>query len=224
MVVGNGSIAKVFINDYQNDNSVVIFASGVSNSNENNESEFSREHMLLSKILIDFPNLKLVYFSSIYSTLVNNPYYNHKLKMEKFINENFKNFIIIRLPQIISSNGNKSNLINYFVESLKNNITVNVQKNVTRAIVDVQDVKNITKEIILNENNKILNLSHIEYVNVLDLFLSISDILKIKPKYTLVEPLFEIPKIDNSLEITNTIKQKIERTDYTNKILKKYIS
>lgn len=224
MVVGNGSIAKVFMNDYQDDDSVVIFASGVSNSNENNESEFSREHMLLSKILVSYPNLKLVYFSSIYSTLVNNPYYNHKLKMENFINENFKNFIIIRLPQVISTNGNKNNLINYFVESLKNNKIVSIQKNVNRAIVDIQDVKNITKKIILNENNKILNFSHIEYVDVLDLFLSISNILNIKPKYNLIDPVFEIPKIDNSLEITNIIKQKIEKTNYTNKILKKYIS
>ena len=224
MVVGNGSIAKVFMNDYQDDDSVVIFASGVSNSNENNESEFSREHMLLSKILVSYPNLKLVYFSSIYSTLVNNPYYNHKLEMENFINENFKNFIIIRLPQVISTNGNKNNLINYFVESLKNNKIVSIQKNVNRAIVDIQDVKNITKKIILNENNKILNFSHIEYVDVLDLFLSISNILNIKPKYNLIDPVFEIPKIDNSLEITNIIKQKIEKTNYTNKILKKYIS
>ncbi len=224
MVVGNGSIAKVFMNDYQDDDSVVIFASGVSNSNENNESEFSREHMLLSKILVSHPNLKLVYFSSIYSTLVNNPYYNHKLKMENFINENFKNFIIIRLPQVISTNGNKNNLINYFVESLKNNKIVSIQKNVNRAIVDIQDVKNITKKIILDENNKILNFSHIEYVDVLDLFLSISNILNIKPKYNLIDPVFEIPKIDNSLEITNIIKQKIEKTNYTNKILKKYIS
>lgn len=224
MVVGNGSIAKVFMNDYQDDDSVVIFASGVSNSNENNESEFSREHMLLSKILVSYPNLKLVYFSSIYSTLVNNPYYNHKLKMENFINENFKNFIIIRLPQVISTNGNKNNLINYFVESLKNNKIVSIQKNVNRAIVDIQDVKNITKKIILDENNKILNFSHIEYVDVLDLFLSISNILNIKPKYNLIDPVFEIPKIDNSLEITNIIKQKIEKTNYTNKILKKYIS
>lgn len=224
MVVGNGSIAKVFMNDYQYDDSVVIFASGVSNSNENNESEFSREHMLLSKILVSYPNLKLVYFSSIYSTLVNNPYYNHKLKMENFINENFKNFIIIRLPQVISTNGNKNNLINYFVESLKNNKIVSIQKNVNRAIVDIQDVKNITKKIILDKNNKILNFSHIEYVDVLDLFLSISNILNIKPKYNLIDPVFEIPKIDNSLEITNIIKQKIEKTNYTNKILKKYIS
>lgn len=224
MVVGNGSIAKVFMNDYQDDDSVVIFASGVSNSNENNESEFSREHMLLSKILVSYPNLKLVYFSSIYSTLVNNSYYNHKLKMENFINENFKNFIIIRLPQVISTNGNKNNLINYFVESLKNNKIVSIQKNVNRAIVDIQDVKNITKKIILDENNKILNFSHIEYVDVLDLFLSISNILNIKPKYNLIDPVFEIPKIDNSLEITNIIKQKIEKTNYTNKILKKYIS
>lgn len=224
MVVGNGSIAKVFINDYQDDDSVVIFASGVSNSNENNESEFSREHMLLSKILVSHPNLKLVYFSSIYSTLVDSPYYNHKLKMENFINENFKNFIIIRLPQVISTNGNKNNLINYFVESLKNNKIVSIQKNVNRAIVDIQDVKNITKKIILDENNKILNFSHIEYVDVLDLFLSISNILNIKPKYNLIDPVFEIPKIDNSLEIINIIKQKIEKTNYTNKILKKYIS
>ena len=34
MVVGNGSIAKLFIDEFKNNSDIVIFASGVSDSNE----------------------------------------------------------------------------------------------------------------------------------------------------------------------------------------------
>ena len=39
MVIGNGMIANAF-KQYENDDEVIIFASGVSNSKENNDSEF----------------------------------------------------------------------------------------------------------------------------------------------------------------------------------------
>jgi len=51
MVIGNGSIAKVFKQEFENDDSVIIFASGVSNSNEKNLSEYQRETILLQNTL-----------------------------------------------------------------------------------------------------------------------------------------------------------------------------
>ena len=39
MVIGNGSIANIFKEEFDNDNSIIIFASGVSNSSENRKSE-----------------------------------------------------------------------------------------------------------------------------------------------------------------------------------------
>ena len=61
MVIGNGSIAKVFKQEFGNDDSVIIFASGVSNSNEKNLSEYQRETILLQNTLTKFPEKKIVF-------------------------------------------------------------------------------------------------------------------------------------------------------------------
>ena len=224
MVIGNGSIAKIFKNDYLVDTSVVIFASGVSNSSESNQDEFLREKLMLQESISKFPNSKFIYFSSVYVNLVLTPYYKHKLNMEEIIRNSSKNFLIIRLPQIISDGGNKNNLINYFVTSLKNNNQVQIQKNTKRSIIDIEDVKKITDSLVRNENNKVLTFSHIEYVTVLSLFISISNIIGSSPRYVESEPLFNIPKIKNSIEIDEIITNKIDKLNYTNKLLKKYIS
>ena len=65
MIVGTGLLATAF-NMYKDCNKVLIFASGVSNSAEQNDGEFEREINLL-KTFID-TDMKLVYFgtTSIY--------------------------------------------------------------------------------------------------------------------------------------------------------------
>ena len=42
MVIGNGLVASAF-SKYKNDDDVIIFASGVSNSSTNKKEEFERE-------------------------------------------------------------------------------------------------------------------------------------------------------------------------------------
>jgi hypothetical protein len=63
MVVGNGMLARKFAN-YINDDSVVIFASGVSNSLEIARSEFIREQLLLEKTILENVEKKIIYFST----------------------------------------------------------------------------------------------------------------------------------------------------------------
>lgn len=48
MIVGNGLIAKEFL-EYSNSKNILIFASGVSNSKEERVDEFLREENLLRK-------------------------------------------------------------------------------------------------------------------------------------------------------------------------------
>ncbi|MEJ2498930.1 MAG: hypothetical protein P8Y46_06430 [Sulfurovaceae bacterium] len=50
MIIGNGMLAHEF-SDYKDDNDIIIFASGVSNSGETRESEFEREKELLTKTI-----------------------------------------------------------------------------------------------------------------------------------------------------------------------------
>ena len=43
MVIGNGSIANIFIKKYSDNKDILIFASGVSDSNETDDNKFKRE-------------------------------------------------------------------------------------------------------------------------------------------------------------------------------------
>ena len=51
MIYGNGLIAKSF-NKYKYNKKFIIFASGVSNSQETNLSEFFKENKLLKRALV----------------------------------------------------------------------------------------------------------------------------------------------------------------------------
>jgi hypothetical protein len=50
MLIGKGMIANIF-SSYKNDDNILIFASGVSNSNEKNKQEFLREKNLINTYL-----------------------------------------------------------------------------------------------------------------------------------------------------------------------------
>ena len=88
MVVGNGMIANRFM-DYKDDDSIIIFASGVSNSKDTIEQNFLREFALLDKTIKSNADKVLVYFSTCSiedEELQNAPYVIHKKNIEKFIN------------------------------------------------------------------------------------------------------------------------------------------
>ena len=64
MIIGNGLLANAFKCLPQQENSVIIFASGVSNSKEFSKAAFDREKNLLLKSIKD--DAMLVYFSKPY--------------------------------------------------------------------------------------------------------------------------------------------------------------
>ncbi|MBP6455165.1 MAG: hypothetical protein KA275_00440, partial [Chitinophagaceae bacterium] len=63
MLVGNGLIAKKFLN-YLKDDNFLIFASGVSNSKNANTDEYIKEINLLEKSIQINKEKILVYFST----------------------------------------------------------------------------------------------------------------------------------------------------------------
>ena len=64
MIIGNGQLAKAFMNSDLEHKDLCIFASGVSNSNCTDPKEFERERDLLKVTLSENPGKKLIYFSS----------------------------------------------------------------------------------------------------------------------------------------------------------------
>ena len=63
MVVGSGMIAKAF-HHYINNDDVVIFASGVSNSKEDDDLSFEKEKNLLLSTRFNNVNKKFIYFKT----------------------------------------------------------------------------------------------------------------------------------------------------------------
>lgn len=92
MIVGTGDIAKV-IEDRE---SILFFASGVSNSQETRESEYRREIDLLLDQNIES---HIVYFSSLCIFYSDTRYARHKREMEKLV-KTFKTWTIVRLGNI----------------------------------------------------------------------------------------------------------------------------
>ena len=63
MVLGNGLLANAF-SAFKDDKDVFVFASGVSNSKENNPLEFEKEFQLLKDKIRENTGVKLIYFST----------------------------------------------------------------------------------------------------------------------------------------------------------------
>jgi nucleoside-diphosphate-sugar epimerase len=221
MVIGSGLIAKSFSKNKLFDN-YLIFASGVSNSNTTDENEFKREENLLMKSLsTDKP---LIYFSSIFSSSIDNPYFNHKRDMENLIKNNNSNFYIFRMPQIIGNGGNVNNIINLFVSNILNDKKIEIWKDSERSIIDIDDVVGIISYVIKNKtNNKIYNVSGIESTPVIEIVEILEDILSKKSIISFIDKKSILPN-SNCVEIEDSINSLlIDKEDYTKKILKKYV-
>jgi hypothetical protein len=226
MIIGNGLISSVFLNSDENYDKYIIFASGVSNSKETDSEKFAREKNLLSTVIKNNENnLKLIYFSSILSGIVDLPYYNHKLDMENFIIKNSENYIIYRMPQIVGNNGNSNNLVNYIKNSIEKKEKIFIYEKAMRAILDVEDLKKIVDGSIEQIINEVINISFVEKVNVRNLCKKIGKILKINPIVETIEPINSVNwDIENSGIVEDVIKKiKIENKNYTYKVLTKYI-
>ncbi|AEW77973.1 naD-dependent epimerase/dehydratase [Aggregatibacter actinomycetemcomitans ANH9381] len=86
-------LAKAFESFHKRTYNYIIFASGVSNSNETSFENFNREKELLLEVLEQYKDKTIVYFSScsIYdSSLTNSLYVYHKMCMERLVRENSK--------------------------------------------------------------------------------------------------------------------------------------
>jgi nucleoside-diphosphate-sugar epimerase len=155
MIIGNGLIATTINNSFLDHTNLCVFAAGVSNSSETNESEFQRELDLLKKTLADNNTKKFIYFSTVSIDVkkIPTPYTTHKLNMEKYIEENTTNYLILRLPNVVGNSTNPNQLVNYFYNSLINNIPVTITKNYIRHLLDVEDIPSIIKFLLIKHSN-----------------------------------------------------------------------
>jgi len=111
MIVGHGDIAGVIPDGEDR----IYFASGVSNSQETRESEYTREWSLL---LDQDISKHLVYFGSLSIFYSHNRYARHKLEMEDLVRRTFDHYTILRMGNITWGT-NPHTLINYLREKIR---------------------------------------------------------------------------------------------------------
>jgi len=168
MVVGSGLLAKAFTS-YSNKDDVIIFASGVSNSKCDDAAQFQREQNLV-KSFIQSSGL-FVYFStsSINDPFIkNSKYTEHKLEIEGIIRANFKNHLIVRLPNVVGHTENSNTLMNYIFNCVNGEVKIDIQENAKRYLIDVDDIFFYLDKVIQNETtlSKTVNLIVSEKISV----------------------------------------------------------
>lgn len=118
MIIGNGDIASALKeSSLSASDKYLFFASGVSNSEEESESEYQRELDLLS---LQDKTKHLVYFSSLSIFYKNTRYTKHKRIIESAIPSRFNSYTIIRLGNITWGN-NPHTIINFIRNKIKAN-------------------------------------------------------------------------------------------------------
>ncbi len=224
MVIGSGFLAKAF-RRYKNRSDVLIFASGVSNSNEQDSSEYERENNLLRQV--DTKKHKTIYFStcSVFDkSQKNSPYVRHKLNMEQYIKEHFNSYIIFRLPIVVGRNKNPHTLTNYLNQKIKHQVPFVIFKNAYRYLMDVKDVVTLLSRMIDSDiyDNSIMNICFNNKIFIAELVEIFAAVLHTKPHYT-EEYIGNCYNPDNKMFIEHIKKIKFTiDADYNYRIIKKY--
>ncbi|MCY0975835.1 sugar nucleotide-binding protein [Chryseobacterium wangxinyae] len=226
MIIGRGLIASLFAG-YDRENTI-FFASGVSNSLEIRPEEFSREENLIQETISANPDKIFIYFStcSIYdSSKTGSNYVLHKLKMEQKIKDLCKKFLILRVSNAVGKGGNPNLLVNYIINAVKNDETINVHTKATRNLIDAEDIRNITLELADEKPlNKIINLAYIKNYSIIEILEIIERFFNKKVNINLIKSGsgydITIPDIENYF----TKNHLDNKENYLQNILKKYYS
>ncbi|WKS95144.1 NAD-dependent epimerase/dehydratase family protein [Riemerella columbina] len=224
MIVGNGLVAQLF-KDTDSD-AMVFFASGVSNSLETDQQQFLREENLIRQTIAENRDKIFVYFStcSVYdSSKTESPYVLHKLRMEQLIAEQCPHYMILRVSNVVGKGGNPNLLMNYLIRAVRAGETINVHTKATRNLIDAEDVKNITIQLIAERKlNRIVNLAYLENYGIIEILQIIERQLDLSLNLNLIKTgagyQIAIPDVERYF-IENQLSNK-ER--YISRMLERY--
>ena len=226
MIIGNGLIANVF-GDYKENDNYVIFASGVSDSTNMDESAFKREEQLLNEITTLYKEKIIIYFStcSIYDTQKKSTsYVLHKLKMEEIIISKNINHLIFRVSNPIGFTKNTSTFFNYFIDKINKDEQFELWNNSYRNIIDIEDMFKICDYIIKEKKyiNSIINIANPKNYKIQTIITVIDKYFNKKSNYKIIEkgsePLINTTTAEDVISIL-----KIEISEgYIEKLLSKY--
>lgn len=190
MVIGNGVIANRFI-DYSLQSKYLVFAGSVNDSAIQNENTIQEEEVAVRDALSKHLDTTFVYFSScsiLDKDVGYTLYVQHKVRMEKLIQDTAKSFLIFRLPQVLGLADAKSSLVNYLVEVISNQKPFELWQNAQKNLIDIDDVYEIVGEVLRRKvcSNKIINVASTHQTSVLHLVRDIEVFIGLSANYVLV--------------------------------------
>ena len=226
MVVGDGMIARAF-SGFRDRNDVVIFASGVSNSNAANPDAYQRETDLLTQFLGQSGTF--VYFSTVsihYPCLQESLYVRHKLHIEQMIRERCEQFLIFRLPNLVGQTRNPHTLTNFLYSHIASGSPFEVHLNASRYLLDTEHMVRLCKYILAQMPSRMIY--EIVFNNSAPILKIVQDMERVLNKtgnYILVEKgcHIDIPSIDPQL-IARSGLQIPSMELYNQMVLQKYYS
>ena len=224
MIIGNGLIAEGF-RKFKHSN-FIILAAGVSNSLETRLGEFEREKDLVLETLKQYPNKKVIYFSTVLIDSIDNPYYTHKREIEKLIASNSREWVIFRVPQLVSGRGNSNNLIQYLKDKIVQGDEFVVYEGVMRSLLDIEDLVKFVKLSVNKISRGIVNISGVEILKVINICELLALTLN-KPLRILIKEQYENSEWTelNDIGIESSIKVlDIKSKGYTKNLINKYIN
>lgn len=226
MVIGNGMIANVFEN-FRDDDHIVIFASGVSDSTNTDNRAFDREKNLIIETLHANKEKLFVYFSTCSiddASMQSSAYVQHKIKMEDLIVNNHTPYIIFRLTNPVGKTNNTHTVFNYFIKNITEKHKFAVWKNATRNLIDIDHLYRICNEILQKRLfiNSIVNIANPKNYPVVFIIENIEKHFAIAGNYTMLNksggPSINIVSIEPLLQKFNINFDE----HYLSRLLQKY--
>lgn len=223
MVIGKGLLGTELNNIDQDD--VVFFASGVSDSKSTNSADFNREMDLLKQSMESTHQL-FVYFSTCSidnPDVQNSMYVQFKTKVEDYIKENRENYLIVRTSNLVGKGGNMKTVINYFADHIIHNTQFDVWENAYRNVLDVVLLSKMLQYYIQYYNvNCTITLCNTKDTKVIDIIKILEEILSKKANYKTLNKGVFFP-IDHrlSLELSHQLNLENEM-DIKNTLAKYY--
>ena len=226
-IIGGGMVARAFVNLLKLDNSVTIFASGVSNSDCIDPAEFARESALLSVTLKEVAHRgPFLYFGtcSIYDSELNcKPYVTHKKSMENMV-LSYPTGCVVRLPQLAGSGAPANTLIPFLVTKIREDGEIKVWKNAWRYVIDVEDVVKIVSVLLQQgvPRPRVINVANPVSIPIYILIQNIESVLKRVAKTTFVSKGSHY-EIDTTEMLIAAASANVHfGEDYILKVIKKY--
>lgn len=190
MIVGKGLIASEIERKGIDNNDIIFFASGVSNSAETRKEEFLREKSLIEKTISENKGKYFVYFSSC-SIYEDNktPYALHKINMESLISKSCNKYNIFRLPQVVGFSENPTTLLNFLYSKITLCQPFEIWSKVKRNLIDVEDIIDILSMLIENVelHQKIINIASPYSLSMQEIIDVMEEYFNNKANYKVVE-------------------------------------